>query len=198
MLKSGDDFDFAQKTLNQISTRVCTREQNFHGLDAIGKKVANLEHLPHSAPADDRNDLVISDGRTDFEDGWASGHQRTVYGDWEVTVLPDVEIQLLLIWSLLRGLFEYFRVYSRVDFDLLILNLAGFFSILLVLALERNRQTLDGLPVIHGGLALCRPGSPKRYISFLQDVPICRIHEPADCGACCVYVHDAGFNVPYL
>jgi hypothetical protein len=25
--------------------------------------------------------LVISDGRTDFEDGWACGHQRTVYGD---------------------------------------------------------------------------------------------------------------------
>jgi hypothetical protein len=81
MLKSGDDFDFAQKSLNQIGTRVRTWEQNFHGLDAIGKEVANLENLAHSAPADDRNDLVVSDGRTDFEDGWACGHQRTVYGD---------------------------------------------------------------------------------------------------------------------
>jgi hypothetical protein len=25
--------------------------------------------------------LVISDGRADIEDGWACGHQRTVYGD---------------------------------------------------------------------------------------------------------------------
>jgi hypothetical protein len=81
MLKSGDDFDFAQKALDQIGTRVRTWEQNFHGLDAIGKEVANLKDLAHSAPADDRNDLVISDGRTDFEDGWACGHQRTVYGD---------------------------------------------------------------------------------------------------------------------
>jgi hypothetical protein len=82
MFKSGDDFDFAQKAFNQIGAGIRARKQNFHGLNAIRKKVTNLENLPHPAAADDRNDLVISDGRADFEDGWACGHQRTVYGDW--------------------------------------------------------------------------------------------------------------------
>src|SRR5689334_9190804 len=68
--------------------------------------------------------------------------------------LPCFRVRLLFIRCLLRGLFEYFRVHSRVNFDLLILDYAGFFSILLVLALERYGQPIDRLPVIHGGFSL--------------------------------------------
>src|ERR1700751_1383134 len=81
MLESRDNFDFPQKTLDQIGTRVSTREQNFHGLDAVGNEVPNLEDLPHPTPADDGDDLVIPNRGADFEGGWACGHQRTVYGE---------------------------------------------------------------------------------------------------------------------
>ena len=99
---------------------------------------------------------------------------------------------------LFAGLFDDFRVHCRIDFELLVFHQTGFLSVLLVLALEWNRYPIDSLPVIHGGLALGWTVPSQREVSLLQNVPIRRIHKLADRGSRCVYVHDAGFNIPHL
>ena len=67
MLQAGLHFDLAQEAVGQFRLIGQIRKQHLHGFDAVGNDVADLVDLAHSAGAQNADDLVIADGRTDFE-----------------------------------------------------------------------------------------------------------------------------------
>ena len=81
MFKRGDDFNFAQKAFDQIGAPLHIGQQDFHRLDSFGENVTNLENLPHSSPADHRDDLVIPDSRSGFENRRPRGHKSISIGE---------------------------------------------------------------------------------------------------------------------
>jgi hypothetical protein len=50
-------------------------EDDLHGLDAVGEAVADLEHLAHSALAQNADDLVIANRVADLELGRHTSHR---------------------------------------------------------------------------------------------------------------------------
>src|SRR5215470_3074185 len=105
MLKRGDDLDLPQKSLHEIGTSLCIRQQDLHGLDPVGEDVSDFVDLAHSAPADYRDNLVIPDGRANFEDGVPCGHDRTQYtAYWGLATRPALKRPIS---------FRRFRLVSR-------------------------------------------------------------------------------------
>ena len=60
MMQAGENFYFAQETIGEFLLLGKIGQQNFHGFDAVRKRVADFIDLAHAAGAERAEDQVVA------------------------------------------------------------------------------------------------------------------------------------------
>ncbi len=61
MMEAGEDFDFAEESIGEILLAGEVGQKNFHGLDAVGDRVADLVDFAHASGAENAQNFIIAE-----------------------------------------------------------------------------------------------------------------------------------------